>query len=254
MRWNMIRRQSGWYARICAAFIVAAAALHAPTANAEPDHYFVALDGTWKATDVVWSEIETEWLVATTIEVVYAPNRGLTAPEMFEAFCGEIVRARLAAPSTTTSGNEIFRVDINILDPNGRPISPVPTPITVKAGKCQVESGAQNFLTTYPGKLQGWYLANGNVQKYGDTFRRIILFESAQGSDAKVADFDMELACTATLNDPTIQKQQNDFEKRIKDATIEPNIVVIFAKERATQGVFANATFDTSDGTCVALK
>lgn len=254
MRWNMIRPRSRWRAPICAAFITMAAVAHTPTANANTEHYFVALDGTWRASNIVWSEIESEWLVAATIEIAQPADIGLTAAQMFSAFCGEIVRARPAAPNTTIDGNKIFRVDINIFAPNGRPITSVPAPISVAQGKCQVESGEQTFLPTYPGKLQGWHLSNGNVQKNGETYRRIILFEPSQGADLKVADFDMALACTATLNDPTVQTLQNTLEQRLQNTTVEPNIVVIYAKESGTQGVFAQAVFDTSDGTCVELK
>ena len=250
MRWNMIRPQSGWYA----AFIFVVAALHTPTAHADAEHYFVTLDGTRRASNIVWSEIESEWLVATTIEVAAPLDRGLTAPQMFEAFCKEIVRARPGAPNATISDKRIFRVDINILAPNGRPISAAPAPISVAQGKCQVGGGDQSLLPTYPGRLKGWHLANGNVQQNGETFRRTILFESSRGSNVKVADFNMAVACTATLNDPTVQTLQDNFERGLENVRMEPNIVMIFAKERATQGVFARATFDTSDGTCVELK
>tara|TARA_R110002110_G_scaffold85816_4_gene223791 strand:+ start:126781 stop:127521 length:741 start_codon:yes stop_codon:yes gene_type:complete len=246
----MIRPQTGW----CAAFIFAAAALHAPAAHADAEHYFVTLDGTWRASNIVWSEIESEWLVATTIEVASPLDRGLTAPQMFDAFCKEIVRARPDAPNATIGDQDIFRVDINILTPNGQPISAAPAPITVTQGKCQIAEGEQSLLPTYPGRLQGWHLANGNVQQNGETYRRSILFESSRGSNVKVTDFDMAVACTATLNDPTVQALQNNFEQGLQNVEMEPNIVMIFAKERATQGVFARATFDTSDGTCVELE
>jgi len=246
----MIRPQTGW----CAAFIFAAATLYTPVAQADTEHYFVALDGTWRASDFVWSEIESEWLVATTIEVASPLDRGLTAPEMFDAFCKEIVRARPGAPNPTIGDQDIFRVDIDILTPNGQPISAAPAPISVAQGQCQIAEGEQSLLPTYPGRLQGWHLANGNVRQNGDTYRRSILFESSHGSNVKVADFDMAVACTATLNDPTVQALQSSFEQGLQNVEMEPNIVMIFAKERATQGVFAQATFDTSDGTCVELE
>ncbi|MDA0786021.1 MAG: hypothetical protein O3B37_06990 [Proteobacteria bacterium] len=254
MRWNMIRAQSRWRTPICAAFIATAAVLHTPTANADTEHFFVALDGTWRASDIVWSEIDSQWLVAATIEIAQPADIGLTALQMFSAFCSEIVRARPAAPNAAIDAEKIFRVDINILTPNGRSITSAPAPISVAKGKCQVGSGEQTFLPTYPGKLQGWNLANGNVRQNGETYRRIILFEPSQGSRLKVADFDMALACTATLNDPTVQTLQNTLEQRLQNITLEPNIVVIYAKESGAQGVFAQAAFDTSDGTCVELK
>lgn len=250
----MIRRQSGWRAPICAAFIIVAAVLQTPTANAATEHYFVTLDGTWRAKDIVWSEIEGEWLVATTIEIAQPAEIGLTAAQMFSAFCEEIVRARPAAPNATIGASRIFRVDINILAPNGRPITAAPAPISVLQGKCQVAEGNLNLLPTYPGKLEGWYLANGDVRQNGETYRRSLLFESSQGSNLKAADFDTALACRATLNDPTVQTLQNNLEGRLQNIKLEPNIVVIYAKENGAQGQFAQAAFDTSDGTCVALN
>ncbi len=232
----------------------AVVAPHTPTAKAETNHYFVVLDGTWLATDFVWSEIETVWLVAATIKIAKAPPQKLTGPEMFAAFCAEILRARPGAPASPNKDNEIFRVDININDANGRPITKVPAPISVKQGKCQITDGNDRLLPTYPGKLQGWQLANGNVRRNGESHRRTILFVPSRESNVKVADFDMALACNATLKDPTVQTLQSNFEQRLRNVTVEPNIVTIYAKERATKGVYAQMTFDTSDGTCVELK
>ncbi|MGB0571488.1 MAG: hypothetical protein ACPGQM_05350 [Alphaproteobacteria bacterium] len=173
---------------------------------------------------------------------------------MFATFCKEILRARPGAPNSTNKDNEIFRVDISINDANGRSITEAPAPISVKQGKCQITDGNDRLLPTYPGKLQGWQLANGSGRRNGDSPRRSILFVPSRESSVKVADFDMALACNATLKDPTVQTLQSSFKQRLQNVTIEPNIVTIYAKERATKGVYAQITFDTSDGTCVELK
>lgn len=220
-------------------------------AEAGDEHRFSALGAEWRAYDITWTEIENHWLIGATVDVARAGNRNLTGAQILAGLCKEIVRERPGVPVEGAHAGSLFRVDLNVVAPNGRTVWPYPVPVPVRSGECQISDGRQDFFITYPGGLDGWRFLGGTIQQAGNAQRRQLTFEPDEGSEVTLGDFDFELACTATLNDPTVQTVQSSYERQNAGSTFEPGVVVIVAKQGGGSGVFVGEVYQTSSGKCV---
>lgn len=251
-----IRCQRATILSLLAVVILALPILGSTTATGADIHVFSALGAKWVALDTRWGKIENQWIASTKIDLAEPSNRGFTGPEMFAAFCAEILESKPGAPDNTIDATNIFRVDMDILlGPNNQPIHPFPAPIRVEGGKCQVKEGKQVLSPTYVGRLANWRFYGLNIQNDGDTHRLIYTFEPRDGVDADLGDFDFKVACTAMLNDPTIVALKEKFVLQNRSITVTPNTMLVIAKEaRAQRGLFVGAFFSTIGGKCVEQK
>lgn len=241
--------------RLFAFFLFISATYNASIAKADEEYIFPAFGTVWRAYNINWVEIEKRWLIGATIDVVRPSNRGLTAPQMLAAFCKQLVQMRPNFPGKASREQKIFRVDLNVIATNKRPVWPTPVPVRVRADECQVKEGSQQFFIKYPGSLDGWRFHSAIIQKAGEIYRRQYTFEPDEGANVKIREFDFDLACRATLNDPTIKKIQASVERQHADKAIEPATVVIVAKQATKrgfkQGMFFGYVYKTVGGRCV---
>jgi hypothetical protein len=244
-----------------AALIVALMFIASPSKAQTLDVYhFNAFGGSWAATEIVWVKIEKKWLVSATILNTKQTNRGLKAPEMFAKFCEQISSRIPYAPTREIDTINIFRVDLNLIGPNGAPIAALPVPIPVSNGKCQVNDGSKDYSPIYPGRLTGWQFIQLDIQKSEDWNRIQWTFEQIEGVEVEKGSFDFAAACEAARLDPSVQNFQKKIEERAKldGVELQTNIVSVILRlppePGENLGLFFGYTYDTSTGTCVEVK
>jgi len=146
---------------------------------------------------------------------------------------------------------DVFRVDMNVVLPNGQSIWPLSLPIFVQDDECLLEGSEQVHVIRYPGRLDGWRYLGGTALKSGSSYRRQFVFEPMKGSSVEIADFNFSAACTAILADPTVQQAQDAWEQQNATLKIEPDLLVIVAKQATQRGAFVGKEYKTVDGECV---
>jgi hypothetical protein len=221
---------------------------------------FKALGASWIASDVTWVEVEKQWLVDATIRVTKPLESGLTGPQILSAFCEEMLHQRPQIPDDAIERTTIFRVNLNVLGQSGEPIWPFGVPVPVSDGKCPVTDESKTYFPTYPGRLAGWQLTDGGIQKIEDDYRFQLTFAPDKAADANSQPFDPVAACEATRVDPSVHAMQSQFEKlaRVQNIDVQTDIIAIFVKfpvePGSNTGAFAGSYFDISSGACIAHK
>lgn len=248
----LTHRKSG-YLRLVAFLLFVSSTFGASMAKADEEHVFAALDAYWRAYGISWVEFEEQWLIGATV-VSAAPTRvRLSGLQMFAAFCKELVRMKPNGPGKQKQGLEVFRVDLTIIGADSLPIWSAPIPVRVRDNECQVKEGAQNFYMSYPGGLEGWRFHSVTIQKVGEIYRRQYTFEPDEGASVKIREFDFDLGCGAALKDPAILTLQASLVRQyaIKQIAVQPDTVVIAAKQGTKLGMFFGHVYKTVDGRCV---
>lgn len=233
------------------AVIIGCSCQGALASQSSETYTFEALGATWRVDSLKWTEIENHWLVAATVRLE-KPGRGqLTGPQILSAFCRHIVEKKPGLPINSAAQKKIFRTDLRVLGPNDRPFWPIPVPVLSGNGDCPIKPGGDSVFISYPGALSGWQFVGGTLQKAGSKYRRMLIFQPDQGLDKKLSSFKAELACQATLQDPTVQEAQEAYEQRVTNVDIEQGIVIIIAKSGGKTGTFQGDIFETSSGQCI---
>lgn len=252
--------RASYFFKYCAAVLLAISTFNPVAANAADEHKFDALGYAWSAGDLNWIKIENQWLVATNINIVQTIDRTFSTAEMHEAFCTEILKEKVGAPDRNITRKDIFRVSVNVIKQNGRPVWPLPIPIPVSDGECQITDGSKPYYPTYPGRLNGWRLTDAGIQKSEGNNRIQLTFEPDEGVSANSGSFDFAAACEATRVDPSVRAMQSQFEQLAQAQNIElqSDIIAIFVKfpvePGKNYGAFAGNFFDISSGACVEHK
>lgn len=232
------------FAALCLIGLGAGAALYAPLPD--PDRV-EALGGTWSVPVENWHETDGVHraqivMVAKEIDLQDVPVKTVMA-----GICDGFVAARAGQVE-----GAIYRVDLNVLLPNGNLAYGKPVPIPVDGTACDTERFGDTFFPTYPGTLSDWFLAGSGMVQHNDVLLRQVTFQPQPGTEAKVADFDYDQACEAIRHDPLARRAvQRD---NVVIPAIGAGALVIRASEAVEGGSYRDRIYQIAPEGCAVLQ
>ncbi|NKB50346.1 MAG: hypothetical protein GKS02_13390 [Alphaproteobacteria bacterium] len=224
------------------------------------ENRFNTLGGVWRVLDIKWVEIEKQWLFSASVSVEETSDRSVTISDLVYSSCDQLLQLKPDTPVETIHEEDIFRIDLNVMNGSSQLYWPFPVSIPVIAGECLSEEAHQRASIVYPGRLEGWFVVGGPRQKVDEVYRFPLMFRPKEGANVDVSKFDADLACNATLKDPTVQMMQEkgrqrfiqaNIERGIKDVKVETDVVVIIALGMTKEDNFISETYKITDGKCV---